>query len=212
MKTLFLLSKHFNQAVNDKLTKALGKSPEQSKLLFCMNAADQDSEDPISIEYIREVYDELKSFGYTLEILDLKDYINKTEELLSKLKQFDGAFFTGGNYMKLLDYFYKIELIDEYSKLLDTGFIHIGASAGAMVFSPTMKYYKDFVDKDYVGKFHEKGLDLFPYYLVPHYASKPKYTKIFENLIKQFTGENIHFIPLTNEQGIFVQDDQWEIL
>jgi dipeptidase E len=212
MKQLFLLSKHFSQTFNNKLIQALSKSPEQINLLFCMNAADQKNDDPMSLEYIRESWDELKSCGYKLEVLDLKDYINKSAELLSMLKQFDGAFFTGGNYMTLLDYFYKTGLVNEYPKLLETGFIHIGASAGAMIFSPTMKYYKDFIDKEYVGEFHNEGLNLFPHYIVPHYASKPKYTKIFEDLVKQFENEKVHFIPLTNDQAVCVQDKTWEIL
>lgn len=212
MKKFLLLAKHFNKTVNEKALLAFGKQAEKVNLLFCANAVDQGTDNPMSIDYVREVYDELKSFGYNLELLDLKDYISKTDELLVKLDQFDGAFFTGGNYMTLLDYFYRTGLITVYPDLLEKGFVHIGASAGAIIFSPTMKYYKDFVDKDYQCEFHEKGLNLFPYYIVPHYASKPKYTKIFEDLLKVYQAEQIHFIPLTNDQAIFVQGKTWEIL
>jgi dipeptidase E len=193
---LLLLSKHFTEAVNEKLVEALGKKPSEIKIVFSENAADGSYKLGEKPAYIDEVFEELKNFGYQLERIDLREYFDRQDELITKLKEFDAIFFSGGYYMQLLDTFYKTGLIDKYKELLDGGLVHIGVSAGALVTTKEMKYYRALgIDYDYNGVHHNQGLGLFPYYIFPHYSNKPKYTKWFEKAVKMFAEDPVKLIP-----------------
>jgi hypothetical protein len=228
----FLLSKHLTENANARLLQLLDKPAAEVKMLFCANAADclpDYGDKGVDLQFVQQSRAELTNFGYHFADLNLRDYIASetdgedvrspqanqpqlTQQLIDLLSQQDIVFFTGGFYYNLLDQFYKTGLVNHYKQLLQDGLIHVGFSAGAMIFADEMKYYSEISSDDYRGERPQKGLGLFPHYIVPHYYDKPKYTKKYEQSIKQYSDENINFIPLTNQQGILLREEKWEII
>lgn len=207
-----LLSKHFTQAVNDKLIEFSGKGPNTTKIAFCQDAASLLKETQDTLPFIELAKEELRIFGYSFDQFSLYDYIRRPKELLDYLSNYDATFFTGGSHQSLLDAFYKSGLITEYTGLLENGLIHIGFSAGAMVCSGDLKYYKPIRNKHYSGKIYDQGLGIFEHYIIPHYQTKPKYTRKFEEHTKSFKDEPVKFIPLTDEQAVCINGENWNII
>lgn len=49
-----------------------------------------------------------------------------------------------------------------------------------------------------------KAMNLIDAYILPHYRSKEKYTKLADEIMKEYN--NLNFLPLTNEQAIIVNN------
>lgn len=47
-------------------------------------------------------------------------------------------------------------------------------------------------------------MNLIDAYILPHYRSKEKYTKLADEIMKEYN--NLNFLPLTNEQAIIVNN------
>lgn len=201
-KRLILLSKHFMEPAQEVLREFTGKPNNGIRLAFCANAGNRYEND--RKEYIEIARQELINSNYQLVELDLNSDIKEILEILSKV---DATFFTGGSFYYLMGLFNKSGLTEHYEGLLDKGLIHIGFSAGSMICSNDFKGYDSFAE--YKDESISKALGLFPYYLVPHYSDKPKYNKAFEDIIKAGY-QNV--IPLTNNQAIIVDGDEWKIV
>jgi len=199
---LILLSKHFIEPAQNTLREFTGKINSNIRLAFCCNAGDVFKSS--RKDYIQVARQELIKSGYKLIDLDLN---KESNEIYSVLSQVDATFFTGGSFYHLMSLFDSSGLSKNYKSLLDQGLIHIGFSAGAMICS------KDFKAYDYLASYKyikiKEGLNLFSYYIIPHYFDKPKYTKAFEISKKK------HFnrvIPLTNHQAVIVKNKKWRII
>lgn len=197
---LILLSKHFITPAQTALNEFLGKENKDITLAFCSNAGDPYEED--RKEYIELSRKELIDSGYKLVDLDLNSDIEEIKKILNSV---DATFFTGGDYNYLLDLFKKSKFEHIYKKKLEQGLIHIGFSAGAMICSHNYDAYEVIERTD----IHKEGLNIFPYYIFPHYFDKEKYTKVFEDAVKEGFEK---LIPLTNHQGIIVDGDEWRIV
>lgn len=208
----FLLSKHFTDAVAERVVSAVGKPVGEIKLLFSANAGDGLSDDPFALPYIQIAIEELESKGFKIDRLDLKDYVEKPDELQALLASVDATFFTGGEYPVLLESFHKTGLVEYYGELVRNGLVHIGFSAGAMILSEKMIVYSEF--DEYLssgGANYLNGVGIFEGYIFPHYSNKPKYSKVFEKSVKRF-GRSEMLIPLENHQGIHLTQSGWEIM
>jgi dipeptidase E len=209
MKRLILLSKNFTAQAHEKLSQFCGKADDQIKIAFCRNAADLEA----NTEYVESAKQELLKYGYKVKEFDLNLFCNHCSELSYLLQKFDATFFTGGSANYLIYLFNKTGLVSEYKSLVESGkLIHIGFSAGAMICSPHMKYAQIIDDTNGIAQIVDQGLNLTNLHFVPHYADKPKYTKKYEDIIKNYALEGDIIIPLTNNQAIVVEGDNWEII
>ncbi|MBD3280476.1 hypothetical protein GF389_03045 [Candidatus Dojkabacteria bacterium] len=205
-----LMSKHYTPEADEVLKGWLGKPVGEVRALFCTNASDTIKDWGENIPFVDLAKEEVRDSGFDFDDLDLREFIGKNEEFMKLLKSYDVIFITGGDSSVLLDYFEKTGLKDQYAALLKSGLIHVGFSAGAIIFSKEMKFYSLF--RSDRGKYTEgmRGLGLFPYYLVPHYSDKPKYTKLFEDSVKKYPEAT--YLPLVNKQGIVMEGKDWRII
>ena len=209
MKRLILLSKNFTQAAHDKLKQFCQKPDSEIKIAFCRNAADLEE----NSDYIDSAKAELKAYGYKIQEFDLNLFCNRCSELTYLLGKFDATFFTGGSANYLIYLLNKTGLAAEYTELVKLGkIIHIGFSAGAMICAPSMKYAQVVDDTNGIPNLVDQGLNLTSIYIVPHYSDKPRYTKKYVEILKTMDIGSDIIIPLTNSQGIAIEEDDWEII
>lgn len=202
MMKLILLSKYFIKPAQSWLNKLTGKQNEETTLAFCSNAGDVYSKE--RRKYIGESREELSKSGFKLINLELNESLN---DILYTLKTVDATYFTGGSFYHLKYLFDSSGLSEKYEKMLKKGLIHIGFSAGAMICSADFDAYDCFAK--FKNEKVKSGLDLFPYYIIPHYFDKVKYTKAYEKVIKAGFKD---VIPLTNNQAVLVDNNEWSLV
>jgi len=139
------------------------------KVAFIANAADLESRKP----WIHFDKKSLLNRGAKIVNIDLRKISGKT--LFDKLSEVDVIFVAGGNVFYLLELMKKSVLDKMIIKLLDTGIIYIGSSAGSCVAGPdiTPVQVMDEPEKAKSLKSY-KALGLTKILVLPHY-NKEKY-------------------------------------
>src|SRR3982750_3938999 len=135
---LFLASLAINDQQAAELAKLVGKDQKGIKLVLIENAADPDGERP---EWAMQNRAAIQSHEFDVEIIDLREYCNKTTELKEKLAAKDVIWCGGGNtfYLRwLLEDTGAAAIIRE---LVEGGTVYGGGSAGAIVAGPTLKHF-----------------------------------------------------------------------
>lgn len=130
---------------------------------------------------------DLESLGLSMEILDLKLYFNKPNELEEKLQHFDVIWVRGGNTfvlaqaMKLSGF---DEIIKKYHRT-KKNIVYGGYSAGICILAPTLRgiHIVDEPDQKPYGEQHPtvwEGLSILDYVIAPHYKSDhPEHTRMY---------------------------------
>ncbi len=127
--------------------------------------------------HVESDMNDLRGVGADVELLDLKDYFDKQDELKEKLQSLGGLYVSGGNSFVLRQAM-KLSgldcLIPEISKRED--FVYAGYSAGVCVLAPTMKAYAitdDATDFPYpeIQEQIWEGLGILDFIFEPHYDS-----------------------------------------
>lgn len=199
---LILLSRHFIKPARDRVAEVLRKEASERTLAFCSNAGDNYPE--ANRGYIGAARNELLDFGYKLIDLDLRKSREEVTDIFDKV---DCTFFTGGDPMRLIYLMREIDMINYYKSRINSGLVHIGFSAGAIMCGDDFTDYHLYINTD--NPQINKGLGYFKPIIIPHFYTKIKYTNAFEELFKKGVKD---LIPLTNEQGILVNDEGWEIV
>lgn len=170
---------------------------EHSKIGFIPTASELDDDR----WYMEKDRDDLKN-NYDLVIIDVT---NETkEEILNKFNSIDAIFVAGGNAFYLLQ---QLRLKDVVSELIDFANekIYIGSSAGSCIASPNIDYLGNLDDKNDAPLLKDyEALNLINGYILPHYKSSEKYTKLIDDTIKQY--KDLNFIVLTNSDAVIVND------
>src|SRR5579871_6147169 len=118
--------------------------------------------------------------GLQLEEIDLRDYFGKSEELEKRLSDYGSFWSSGGNLYILRRAFAASGLDKILTKLLkEDKLLYGGWSAGAMIMTPDLKgpLWSDedrtgIIPKGYSPEVIWHGLNLVPFYIVPHYGSE----------------------------------------
>lgn len=135
---------------------------------------------------------DIRSLGFNVNILDLKQYFNKSNELEETLEQYDVIWVRGGNTfvlaqaMKLSGF---ADIILRYHRN-NREIVYGGYSAGICILGPTLKgihLVNDPNQKPYGEQYQTiwEGLNIIDYVITPHYKSDlPEIDKVIEFLIK----------------------------
>jgi dipeptidase E len=145
---------------------------------YIPNALDFSKADPERRKrHVASDMEDLKSAGLEAELLDLKDYFGKEDELREKIGQLGGLWISGGNVFVLRQAM-KLSGLDSILKGLQKrdDFLYGGYSAAGCVLSPNLHAYEivdDPTDLPYPGirRVIWKGLGLIDYTFLPHYES-----------------------------------------
>lgn len=152
--------------------------------------------------------DSLKALGFKSEILDLKMYFGKKDELRKILSEYGMVYVVGGNTFilrKAMKYSGFDDLIKE--KLSDKDFVYAGYSAGVCVLAPTLKGLDlcdepELTPEGYKKEVVWEGLNIIPYSIAPHYRSDHPESPSIENVVKYFEGNKVPYKALHDGEVI----------
>jgi dipeptidase E len=198
----------------------LGNKPEKLKELvkknakaaIILNAADNSDSERRS-SYVASQIEALASLDIHAEELDLRDYFNDSQELATKLSNYDLVWVVGGNSFLLL----RAMKQSGFDRLIvplveNDSIVYAGFSAGAVVATPSLHGIELVDDKDAVPEGYDKevawtGLHLVGKSIAPHYKSNHPESEAVNKLVEYFLENSMDYWTLTDGQALVVQDE-----
>jgi len=198
----------------------LGNNPKElvrmmtpyKKIRFIPNACDYTSVD-IERENRSNNNDmaALENLGLDVQLLDLKDYFGKTDELRKKISEVGALFVRGGNTFILRQAMRLSGFDIIFRELLKRDdFVYAGYSAGICVLShdikvlqnvddPTDKPYEELQDTIW------EGLGYLDYIIIPHYKSDHPESAAVDKIVVHCQKNNIPFKTLRDGEVITIK-------
>jgi peptidase E len=199
---LFLTSAGFtDQKLKSFFIGNLGESPVNLNVV--MLALIKDSEEKFYVDLSRK---ELEEIGFTSI-----EFINLNEGLEPKaLEKFDLVYVCGGNTFAIYKKIKESGLASKIEELVKDGkLIYVGVSAGSIIAGPNIEIagWGSEGDENEVGLRDLKGLGLTKVSVFPHYHEELKAeVEIFKEKV------NYPVVELRNDQLVYVEDNNWEII
>lgn len=169
---LFLSSEDFGR-YPEALVELAG---ENTKVAFINNAKDDWTLEDRT-EKTEEKKHAFNQLGFDVHEVDLRGYFGSPNKLEADLKDYGFVWASGGNTF-ILRRAMKASGLDNILKkrLADDSLIYGGSSAGSIVATPSLhgtEYGDDpsVIPEHYSKEIVWKGLNLVPFYIVPHYKS-----------------------------------------
>ena len=205
---LFLSSTSIPDELITPFTDLVGKDLEDISFALIENAADPYGKDAGFVIETRTV---LQSLGMQLELVDLSQCKNKSEELKEKLGAFDVVWFGGGN-VYYLRWMMKETGFDTMAReLLEKGVVYGGGSAGAIITGSTLKYFDQVDDTNASPELIYSGLDLIDLVIIPHWGTDKIQEKL-SGIQSLYKNDNIDTVTITDNQAIIVAGEKWTVL
>ncbi len=169
---------------------------ENAKIGFIPTASELDN----NRYYMEESRNNLKEMNFN--IIDIENSRESKKGILNKYNNIDTIFVAGGNCFYLLQQLKKKDILQDLTEFANNR-IYIGSSAGACITCPSIDYAEKLDNKKEAPLLNDyNGMDLINGYILPHYNSKEKYTKLANEIIEEHP--NLNFITLTNQEAIIV--------
>ena len=151
----------------------------------------------------------LRALGLDVEMLNLKDYFGKRDELKKKLEDLGAIFISGGNVFVLRQAM-KLSGLDEIlQELRDTDFLYAGYSAAGCVLAPSLKGM-DIVDPLDTPYSEQKeilwdGLGFVDFRFMPHWDSNHPESSDIDKEIAYCKENNISYKPVRDGEVIVIE-------
>jgi len=151
----------------------------------------------------------LRELGLEVELVNLRDYFGKHDELKYKLKELGAIFISGGNVFVLRQAM-KLSGLDEFLKKFRgrSDFLYAGYSAAGCVLAPNLKVYEivDKIDTPYseLKKVIWDGLGLLNFAFMPHWDSEHPESAAVGKEIDYCKQNNIPYKALRDGEVIIV--------
>lgn len=203
----------------------LGKSPQKfadllggkGHVAIINNAGDVYPEES-KMERLEIRKQELKAIGLEGELLDLRKFFSKKQELAAELEKYDAVLVVGGHAFLLRRAMYDSGFDEVIQPLLQADkIVYAGYSAGSCVAAPTLIGIELMDQPEAVKEIYGQepvweGLNLIPYSILPHYQSNHPESPAAEKVFEFFTKENIPFKALHDGEVVIVNGDKEEIV
>ena len=182
------------------------------KMGFIPNAGDYTNAD---IQRENEVNNkdmaELKNLGLDVQLLDLREYFSKIDELRKKISELGAVFVRGGNTFVLRQAMRLSGFDTIFTELLKRdNFVYAGYSAGICVLSGDIKVLQT-VDDPNDKPYRElqdtiwEGLGYLDYIIIPHYKSFHPESALVDRLVEQCQKNSIPFKTLRDGEVILIE-------
>lgn len=191
-----------------KETEKLKEMTKGKKIGFVNNALDF-VDAKIQAETDQKNMQDLRDLGIEVEILDLRDYFGKTEELKMKVGDLGGVWVRGGNTFVLRQAM-RLSEMDKILKNMDReDFFYGGYNAGGCVLSPSFKGL-EIVDDATITPYEDKtitwdGLGLINYLFLPHYKSDHHESEDVDKVVQYYEKEGIVYKTLRDGEVIIIE-------
>ena len=194
--------------IGNKADKLKELVPVGKSLGFVPNALDHVDPKP-RLESNENHMKDLTDLRISVEMLDLKKYFGKKEELKSKIDGLGGIWVRGGNVFVLRQAM-KLSGLDEILKNMDRkDFLYGGFSAAGCVLSPSLKSFQ-IVDDSTIMPYKIKkvvweGLGLIDYVFLPHYKSDHSESKDIDKEVQYCKENGMPFKTLRDGEVIIIE-------
>jgi len=171
---------------------------EKSKIGFIPTASELDKDR----WYIEKDIEDLNKMKFNIVYIDVSK--ESKEEIVKKFNDIDAIFVAGGNSFYLLQ---QLKIKDVLQDLIEfaNNKIYVGSSAGSCIACPSIDYVQELDNKSQAPLLDNyNAMNLVDFYVLPHYKSKEKYTKIADKIEKNY--KNYKFVKISNEQAIIVDE------
>jgi len=154
---------------------------------------------------------ELRNLGLEVQLLDLKDYFRKTDELRKKINELGALFIRGGNTFVLRQAMRLSGFDIIFKELLKRDdFVYAGYSAGICVLAPDLKALQlvdDPTDKPYreLQDTIWEGLGYLNYTILPHYKSNHPESATVDKQVEYCQMNGIPFKTLKDGEVIIIE-------
>lgn len=153
-------------------------------------------------DYMYQDREDLSQMNYKVIEIDISK--ESKQDIIKKLNFVDSVFVAGGNTFYLLQQLKNKNVLQELKKFANNK-TYIGSSAGACIVCPSIDYVQKLDDKSQAPLLKNyKAMNLVDFYVLPHYKSKEKYTKLADEIEKEYNNNN--FIKLSDNQAIVVDE------
>lgn len=171
---------------------------ENSKIGFIPTASEVDDDR----WYMEKDRDDLDKMKFSIVNIDISN--ENKEEIIKKFNKVDAIFVAGGNSFYLLQQLKLKNVLPELIEFANNK-IYIGSSAGSCIACPSIDYVEKLDDKSQAPLLNNcNAMNLVDFYILPHYKCKEKYTKLADDIEKDYS--SYKFIKLSNEQAIIVDN------
>lgn len=195
-KTLLLTSG--GMQMKEEIIKLLQKPAYDITVAFISTAAKPEE----NLDYLKKDWIVMRDeMGFNLEEIDIEG--KKESEVMKLLEIKDIIFVEGGNTFYLLKAMRKCNFEKIIRKLLKSGKVYIGVSAGSIVVGKTIQTAVWGKDKNLVNLKNLKGLNLVPFDIFCHY--QPEDAEIIKQKIKNPRKRAKKLKILSDSQAILVQ-------
>lgn len=198
---LFLTSAGFlNKQVADLFLKDLDKTPDKAEIFMVADAQTQEEK-----YYIEESKKELVKMGIkNISIFNLDKKI-----IMDEVSNFDAIYVCGGNTYSIMKKFRETGLDKIVKRLVNSGKIYIGVSAGSIIAGPDIEIAGWGMDGDLneVGLQDLTGLNLVKFAIFPHFEIK------HEQEVVEFKQKvSYPVIELSDQQAVYVEKGSYKII
>lgn len=160
------------------------------------------SELEINREYMYQDRQDLLNMSYYIIDIDISK--ESKQEIIRKFNDVDVIYVAGGNSFYLLQQLIVKDVLQELKEFANNK-IYIGSSAGACIACPSIEYAQKLDDKLQAKLLNTyESMNLIDFYILPHYKSKEKYTKLADEIEKEYS--SYKFVKLLNNQAIIIKN------
>ncbi|MFE5289222.1 Type 1 glutamine amidotransferase-like domain-containing protein [Nocardia sp. NPDC056611] len=160
----------------------------------------------------------LRRVGFQPEVLDLRDYLGRPDEVERRLREFPAVWVRGGNTFVLRAQFARSGADLALRKLLaEDALVYAGYSAGACVMTPDFHGIEAIDDPDEVRTAcgvepRWDGLGLVDRRIVPHLDSPTDPQGLSRKLVRDYVSEGIPHWALTDDHVVVVDGESTTVL
>lgn len=200
--------------IGNEVEKLKSLIPDNKKTAFISNALDYSNDIARRKEGEKSDIDQLREVGLDVELLDLRDYFGKKEDLEKKISEFGVIWVKGGNVFVLRQAM-KLSGFDVILKGLISkkNILYGGYSAGICVLSPTLRGM-DLVDNPNENPYKElketiwDGLNIVDYSISVHYKSDHSESESANKEVEYYIDNKILFKALRDGEVIIINEDK----
>lgn len=191
-------------------TEELKKLVPKGKIGYIPNARDFTGADP-ERRAKRNDNDmgSLRALGLEVELVDLRNYFGKQDELKKKLAELGAIFISGGNVFVLRQAMKLSGLDDILKELLNTDFLYAGYSAAGCVLAPDLKGMElvDPLDTPYKEQKEIlwDGLGFVDFRFMPHWDSNHPESADIDKEIAYCKENNIPYKAIRDGEVIIIE-------
>lgn len=156
----------------------------------------------------------LAQIGLQPEVLDLRSYFNKPEQLKEKINEFGGVWVLGGNTF-VLRRAYKESGMDTWLREHrgDKDFVYAGYSAGVCVLSPELKGLEivdqpNAIPDGYKEEVIWQGVGLISFAFAPHYKSNHPESEMVNHEVEYMIKNGIEYRALHDGEVIILDTEE----